>query len=119
MNPRCVAIAEGTGKRCNRAAVVGEYCDRHCPKGNVVALKPLRACGDLGKELKALRNRLYELVERVESRAISGSAASNQVAALKAAASIISIERQVKEDEELAARLEDLEAVLLDKRSVA
>ena len=110
---RCSAITKG-GERCKLEATNGSYCWSHAP-GNEEARRrrgrrggKARGAGELSEIKRAIRQTVDGVLDGSIERGIGAVAFQGFNTLLKS----IEVERKIREQEELEARLEELEALM-------
>src|SRR5215217_6968463 len=110
-----MALCRGTkrnGEPCT-ISVVGPdgYCWAHSPKNAEQRRRAASRAGRAkpGKELARLKDNVYELIDRVDSGDLPTGKAQRMLEGYRIIAGIVELERKVREQDELIARIEALE----------
>jgi hypothetical protein len=109
--PRCVGF-KPNGEQCER--IVGpsqSYCFSHNPtKGEERQRNAVRAgCGNNGREIRAIKARLSDLYESVLAGRVSRDVGSVLAQIANSQLRALSLEREIRQTDDLAVQVERLE----------
>jgi hypothetical protein len=118
VTPKCAAIA-GSGKPCKGLVRAGnDFCPAHDPSRAEARSKAAAKAGRTkwGGELAEVKAQLRTLADDVVAGTIDKGRGSVAAQIIGVFARVVEVERKVKEQDELIERLEDLEALLAEKK---
>jgi hypothetical protein len=112
--PKCAAIA-GSGKPCKGLVRAGnDFCPAHDPARAEARSKAASKAGrtKYGGELSEVKAQLRELADDVVSGKLDKGKGSVAAQIIGVFARVVEVERKIKQQDELVARLEELEESL-------
>ncbi len=117
---RCSAITKG-GERCKLEATNGSYCWSHAPENEEARRRRGRRGGKArgGGELSEIKRATRQTVDGVLDGSIERGIGAVAFQGFNTLLKSIEVERKIREQEELEARLEELEAVLSRRKDAS